>query len=128
MIPVEQVLEARLSGEKFTRPGDFKLGEFWKTWCAQIESGHLSFTATLRLSPELLRTLPRERKDVLQAQLADQAVYDAKGWATVRMPFSSYFEARRVLLGYGNAVEVLEPQQLRLGVLDFTRQIVAFYS
>jgi predicted DNA-binding transcriptional regulator YafY len=128
VIPIGQVLEARLTGEKFERPEDFKLGEFWKAWCARIEAGHLTFTATLRVSPELLAQLPRERKDLLQAQLADPAVFDEQGWAKVSMPFSSFFEARNMLLSYGRAAEVLEPEQLRLSVLDFALQIVSFYS
>ena len=128
VIPIEQVLDVRLAGEKFERPTDFNLEAFWKSWCERIEAGHLAFTATLRLSPELLRQMPRERRDLLQEQLANPVTYDAQGWACVRMPFSSFFDARRLLLSYGRAAEVIEPEQLRLSVLDFARQIVAFYT
>jgi len=127
VIPVEQVLEAKLTGEKFERPEDFKLDEFWKSWCTRIEAGHLAFTATIRLSPELVRQLPRERRDQVCEQLDDPEAYDAQGWVRVRMPFSSFFEARQALLSYGGAAEVLEPEQLRLSVLDYALQIVAFY-
>ena len=126
VIPVEQVLEARLSGEKFERPGDFRLGEFWKLWCERIEAGHLSFSATLRLAPELLRQLPREWKELRRGQLADTTASEAEGWVRVSMPFSSFFEARRMLLSFGRAAQVLEPEQLRLSVLDYAQQIVAF--
>jgi predicted DNA-binding transcriptional regulator YafY len=32
------------------------------------------------------------------------------------------------ILGFGRAAEVLEPEALRLSVIDFARQIVEFYA
>jgi predicted DNA-binding transcriptional regulator YafY len=50
------------------------------------------------------------------------------GWLTVTLPFESLHEARERLLGFGGAVEVVEPVALRESVVDFGRQIVARYT
>lgn len=128
VIPVERVMEATPTGEKFERPVDFKLGEFWKDWCQRIEAGHLSFTAIIHLSPELLATLPREYRDRIRAQLADPTVYDTQGWALVSMLFTSFFEARGTLLNWGQAAQVIEPEPLRRSVLDYAEQIILAYQ
>ena len=40
-----------------------------------------------------------------------------------------YLEAARErILGFGRAVEVLEPQPLRKSIVDFATQIVTFYA
>ncbi len=40
-----------------------------------------------------------------------------------------YLEAARErILGFGRAVEVLEPQALRKSIVDFATQIVTFYA
>jgi predicted DNA-binding transcriptional regulator YafY len=45
----------------------------------------------------------------------------------VTLPFESLHEARERLLGFGGAVEVVAPQALRQGMVDFARQVVARY-
>lgn len=40
----------------------------------------------------------------------------------------TFESARRYLLSWGRAVEVLEPLPLRKSVLDFARQIVDYYD
>jgi predicted DNA-binding transcriptional regulator YafY len=41
--------------------------------------------------------------------------------------FETLEQARRHILGFGAAIEVLEPEPLRLSVIDFARQIAEFY-
>jgi predicted DNA-binding transcriptional regulator YafY len=52
---------------------------------------------------------------------------DEQGWRRLELKFESFEEARSQLLAYGRAVEVLEPQALRLSLVDFAQQIVNFY-
>jgi predicted DNA-binding transcriptional regulator YafY len=46
----------------------------------------------------------------------------------VTLPFEGLVEARSRLLGYGRAVEVLQPEALRLSLSDFARQIATLYD
>jgi len=46
----------------------------------------------------------------------------------VEMAFDSFEHARAALLAYGGAVEVIEPDALRLSIADFARRIVNTYE
>jgi predicted DNA-binding transcriptional regulator YafY len=52
---------------------------------------------------------------------------DGEGWVTLTLPFEDIHSARGRILGFGRAVEVLEPEALRKSVIDFAEQIVGFY-
>lgn len=128
VLPVWQVLEARLSGESFHRPADFDLASFWRDWCAAFEARRPTYQATLRMSPGLATALPAYLGDVAHAALAAAAPPDPAGWITLTLPFESLEEARSRLLGFGGAVEVLAPAALRKSLLDFAQQAVRVYQ
>jgi len=44
------------------------------------------------------------------------------------LPFETLEDARERILGFGRAVEVLEPVALRKSVLDFAAQVVVLYT
>ena len=50
------------------------------------------------------------------------------GWITANLQFETFESARNRILGYGRAVEVLEPEALRLSIIDFASQVVDLYS
>ena len=53
---------------------------------------------------------------------------DTAGWVITELPFETFDDARKQILDFGRAVEVLEPEPLRQSVIDFAQQIVDFYS
>jgi predicted DNA-binding transcriptional regulator YafY len=133
---VSQVLEARIAGERFTRPPDFDLAAFWQSWCAGQEENRPSYPVTVRVSPGLVPYLPlvfgeRVREPLAQAGPPDAdgpALSGAEGWITLTLSFERLEVARECILGLGRAVEVLEPAPLRQSVADFAAQIVALYK
>jgi len=52
---------------------------------------------------------------------------DSRGRYDVIIQFENFFRARESILNFGNAAEVLEPEALKLNVIDFARQIVNSY-
>jgi hypothetical protein len=85
------------------------------------------YPVRLRVSPALLPYLSnylagRSRGITVQGEP------DAAGWATVDLVFEYEWEARSFVLGWGRAAEVIEPQALRLSVIDYAGQILAFYQ
>ena len=124
---VSDLLEVRLTGERFERPADFDLAAFWAGWCAEAEAWRWLFQATVRVSPALAAELPRHFGDRVRDQIA-AAPPDAEGWITVALPFDTFESARSRLLGFGRAVEVLAPPELRLSLADHAAQIAALYG
>jgi len=122
---VGRILQAEPTGAHFERPAGFDLEACWKALCEQIEEHRSSYPTRLRVSPALLPYLQNylgERSRGITAQSAP----DADGWTTVDLVFEYEWEARTFVLGWGRAVEVLEPEVLRLSVIDYAGQILAY--
>jgi len=127
VLQVSDLQDARVVAAGFTRLADFDLTAFWDTWCAEHERRQLAFTATLltteRLAPHLARGHSALPPDAPQA-----TSYPTRpGWQVLRLAYPSFEDARRSLLGYGRAVEVLEPLALRRSLLDYAEQIIDLY-
>lgn len=124
---LSHVLGVRLMEESFTRPADFDLVDFWRAWCAAYEHNQPSYPVTVRIAPDLLPWLPLHFGDHIREQIAQADPPDADGWIVLTLPFERLETARERLLGFGSAAEVLEPFALRLSLVDFAEQTVAFY-
>ena len=124
---VSQLYGVRMRQESFTRPLDFDLASFWQGWCAEHEGSRWHYAVVAKLAPDLAAQFPRFFSDNVSPG-APAAQPDAEGRITVELAFESLFEARSRLLGWGRAVEVLEPEALRLSIADFAAQIVDLYG
>jgi predicted DNA-binding transcriptional regulator YafY len=120
-------LDARLAAEGFQRPADFDLAIFWQAWCAEFEKNRPCYPVTLRIAPDLIPLLSQFFGDPVRAVI-EQAPPDAEGRIVLTLPFESLEDARSRILGLGKAIEVLEPEALRLSVMDHAQQIVALYT
>ena len=126
--PVADLLDVRLTGDLFERPGSFDLAAFWETWSVEYERLFSVFTATVRVSPRLIPELPRYFGGDIRRRLAEADPPDEDGWVTVELSFPSFEAARERLLSLGRAVEVAAPYALRRSIRDYAEQIVDLYT
>ena len=124
---VSRILEARLLPDHFERCPAFDLAAFWKAWRTEYEENRPYYPVVVRVSPDFAPLLPLYFGDPLREQIGRTGPPDADGWITVTLPFERLEAARDRILGFGRAVEVLEPEALRLSVIDYAQQIIAFY-
>jgi len=124
---IASLLQAQVLDETFARPENFDLAAFWEEWRNEYESQRSTYRVKLRVAPELFSELPRFFGEALRSQI-EQIEGDEHNWRTLELPFESFYSARGWLLSFGNAVEVLEPQPLRLSLIDFARQVTQFYE
>jgi predicted DNA-binding transcriptional regulator YafY len=123
---VSKVLEAKALDELFDRPEDFNLAEYWEGKCSEAEENRSRYMVKARVSVELiphLRSYFSHVVDDLSKPAGSQA-----GCITANLQFETFESARNRILGYGRAVEVLEPEALRLSIIDFASQVVDLYS
>lgn len=125
---VADISGVQAAGGTFKRPPDFKLESFWKKWCAEREEERVLYSVKARVSPGLFSLL-----HIFVGEAAPQAVREAgppdkKGWLTVTLRFNSFWDARKNILNMGRDIEVLEPEALKLSVIDFACQITDFYE
>ena len=125
---VSRLLDARLSDERFKRSADFDLVSFWNGWCAENEGTWPHYPVTVRISPALVAELSLHFGDGVRNQITEARLPDSQGWITLTLVFESLSSARGRILGCGGAIQVLEPEALRLSVADFALQIVTLYE
>ncbi len=63
--------------------------------------------------------------DRINSKITQAEPPDAQGCIILELSFESLDTARSRLLGFGKAIEVLEPLALRMSIADYARKIVA---
>lgn len=122
---IDRLIEAHLEKTTFIRPDDFDLAAFWARWCDARESSYHGYQVHVRAAPDVLRWLTPHNP--VTPKIADDVI-DAEGWKHLTLSFESLDEARRRLLGFGGAVEVLRPLALRCSMKDYATQILNRYT
>ena len=108
----------------------FNLKVFWTEWCKQVVRDKHRFSADLALQPDTADAarahLAGASVHVLSRSTPPASIESTRGAEiNVTATFSSFEEARALLLGLGRAVRIVHPDALRLSVLDFARQVQA---
>ena len=118
------VIRAEVTQERFVRSSDFDLAEFWTNWASAHETMQWPYHVRLRVAGDTWRVIERDLARHVE-QSAD--AHPERSWIDVQLAFDTLEHARGVLLGLGSAVEVMEPDALRLSMADFAEQILATY-
>ena len=115
---------ASIRNQSFSEPADFDLGAYWKKWCQQRQKDRVGYRIQVRVTPTLAKILEQQRP----ATLMTPPMTDVSPRMGMMLEYESFEEARRMVLGYGGAIEVLEPLALRSSVQDFAIQTAKIYS
>jgi len=127
VIEVKDILEARILDLACERDENFDLIRFWQGWCKEYNERRPAYWARVKIAPEATSKLSLYFGEDVKIQLNDREPPDKRGWITMSIQFEHFFQAREKLLSLGMAVEILEPEPLRLSVIDFAKQIVEYY-
>ncbi|TCP54211.1 putative DNA-binding transcriptional regulator YafY [Tamaricihabitans halophyticus] len=123
---VARIAEATQLAERFDRPPDFELVDWWQRSSATFEQSLLRETVHIRLSPSGVRALPAvtDREAALAAiEAASEA--DEHGWRELALAVESQEVALSQLVGLGTEVEILAPTALRAALADLGNRIAA---
>jgi predicted DNA-binding transcriptional regulator YafY len=124
---VANVLRLVVTDDRFTRPADFALADFWHTHLDDFDRRRLDRTAVLRLSPALVSSLP-DLSDPALESAARGIRPDADGWTTVTLPVEQDDVAVRQLIAHGGDLEVLSPPSLREALVARAQAVVAAHA
>lgn len=127
-ILVSEVLDARVEDATFERADSFDLSRWWQEWCETYEAHCRAYPVRLRIAPGLVPFLSMHFGHAARELVERAGPADEEGWLMLTLPFESLEAARSRILGFGNAVEVVEPRALRESVLDHAAQIVDLYG
>ncbi len=128
ILRISEILDAQIQNDTFTRPTKFNLQECWNTCCEEYERNRPSYPVLVRVAPTFVHYLPLYFGDPIREKIKKAGPPDAEGWIKLTLPFETLEAARDRILGFGKAVEVIEPEALRKSIIDFAAQIVDFYQ
>lgn len=125
---VSLAVDVQVANESFERQEGFDLVTYWQAWSANYLRNRPRYPVSVRVAPGLLPYLPQYFGEAMRETIAQAGPPDAQGWLQLTLNFDSLEAARKEILSYGCAVEVLEPRALRDSVLDYACQIVSLYG
>jgi predicted DNA-binding transcriptional regulator YafY len=128
ILRISELLDAELTNDFFPREANFDLVDCWKMCCDEYEKNRPSYPVCVRVSPDFIDYLPHFFGDPIREKIDQGPPPDSEGWIQLTLPFESLEAARERILGFGRAVEVLEPESLHRSIIDYAKQIVQLYA
>lgn len=121
--------DVQLREARFSRDPAVDLEAFWQDWRAAYEDEmnrvYPPCPAQIRVHPA---TLWLFHDGYMSCQYTQTGPPDDRGWVTLDVVFPAMENAVMYILGLGQYVEVVTPDELRDWVLHVARDIVAHYS
>lgn len=124
---VSNILELTPTDEEFERADDFNLEQFWQDHLEGFDRVRFTAEAVVRVSAGLAnRMYDVSFPALVKAVAAAEAEPD--GSVVVTIPIESVGNAAATLSRFGDAVEVLEPQELRTELKQLGQKLRDLYS
>ncbi|MEJ2867184.1 WYL domain-containing protein [Actinomycetospora sp. OC33-EN08] len=127
MYRVSRVRDVERTGTPARRPDDRDLAEVWGELRDRLQEPTDEVEVRLLVDPAWAPTLRRVPLAVLAGPWRQEGAAP-DGRELLVAPFRSVIAARAGLLGYGEAVEVLEPAALRAEIAAAAARVVAMYA
>jgi predicted DNA-binding transcriptional regulator YafY len=122
---VSRVIEAEVTDQAFVRPEAFDLVAHWRQSAVEFRSKLPRYPVTARVHPEVVNRLYIIGR-FSRVEHIDPP--DENGWRQVSLCFHFEDDACECLLGFGDQIEVLDPQELWRKFVDRAERVVEFYS
>lgn len=121
---VSRVIEAEMTDQTFVRPEAFDLVAHWRQSAVEFKSKLPRYPVTARVHPEAVNRLYIIGR-FSRVERVDPP--DEDEWRRVSICFQFEDDACECLLGFGDQVEIIEPQELRRKILNRAERVVEFY-
>jgi predicted DNA-binding transcriptional regulator YafY len=127
VIKVKDVIEVRISEQELPRDNRFNLISAWMEWCRDYQERRPVYMVKIKMTPDLSNRIGLYLGESVRFEIIEAESSDDRNWKFVIIYYENFFHARESILSLGRAVEVLEPEALKLSVIDFAKQIIDFY-
>jgi predicted DNA-binding transcriptional regulator YafY len=128
----DRVHAATVEEEPAARPADLDLAELWQHLRRRIETPREAVRVRLRVcaevAPMLLRVTVSQRTGPAPDAAGGLPAPGPDGRVELELGFRSTKAARGALTGFGDAVEVIAPAELRAEILSTAQGLVALYG
>jgi predicted DNA-binding transcriptional regulator YafY len=116
---ISNIISVTSNNVHFNRAEGFNLAEVWARWhkSQQKQRGHYQVMLLVKESANQAFTVN------LGSNIIGVESPEA-GWYPVKCAFDRFEEARSKLLSWGGSIRILEPEPLRLSMIDFAKQLI----
>jgi predicted DNA-binding transcriptional regulator YafY len=121
---VSRIDSVTMLDESVNRPPDFDLATYWQQSTARFTATLPRYPAKMRVKASMLTWVKSWRF----GKIGSISAPDADGWIEVEAVFDVIEEACGYILGCGDQIEVLEPAELRVRVIELAQSVIAFYG
>lgn len=118
---LDDIVLVNVTDSRFKRTGGFDLTTFWRNW---ITSQDFGYQCMVKIKTQVLESIKKHTS--IEVVSEDEGEIEDYRQCVLKFDYESH--ARRTLMGYGNAVEVLEPLALRMTIKDYAEQILKIYE
>ncbi len=125
---VSRMLQAELTDQAFVRPESFDLVKHWHQSNVEFKSRFPRYAVTVRVHPEAVNRLYIIGRFSRVERVDPPDEVGENGWARVSICFQFEDDACECLLGFGDQLEIIEPQELRRKIISRARSVIAFYD
>lgn len=125
---ISRILDLLVTEDRFEWPRDFDLANYWRENTERLERELYPDWAIIRLSSHALKELEHTAPPFVRENLEVDEEPDAQGWRRARLPVAHHRMAVSELLRLGTEVEVLEPQDLRLALVEAVKGLQTLYA
>ena len=121
-----RIESAELSEERFERPANFDLADYWTESTAAYERDAPRLAVLVRVAPDRVELLENlVGGSAMRAAERLEVPDDRDGWTHLRLLIDWPEDAAARLVGMGPDLEVIEPVELRNQILDLARGSLA---
>jgi len=121
---VSRIKCAILQEQTCVRPPDFDLAAYWTQSSSRFVAAMPRYPVTVRVAPAVLERVYYAGR---YARIEHRDAPDADGWIKLSLCFEAEPAACGSLLGFGTQVEILEPEALRMKIIQLAEDMIAFY-
>src|SRR5262245_16875315 len=125
---VQRISEVEVTETGFARERSFDLAGFWTAWVTRFEESLSGVEVVIRVAPGAIGWVERLGDPVRRAGAEPPPTSDPDGWQRRRLVFEKLEYAESSLLGFGAAVEVVAPDELRGRIAARAAEIADLYA
>ncbi len=123
---VSRILDVKILDEKFNRPNEFVLADYWKDSKKRFIQNLPEYHVEVEVSQNIMNRIMFTGRFVRIIN----TTHDQRGnhWMSVSMSFPTEEEAINFILGFGNQIKVAHPLHLQEELKLRANEILALYS
>jgi len=120
-----RIKSVKLTKETFSRPNDFNLAQYWSDSTQEFIKSLPKYEVDVEISSSIVQRIKFTGRFV---QIVQIDAPSENGWISANLCFDTEQEALEYILGFGNQIRIIQPNELKQTIYDMAKSVVDFYE